>query len=174
MSKFSTIILVASIIGLNLLARTGLAQETTPKVVLNTPMLQFGSPDAVPRQLEEDSRQKGSLSGKDILSEYREWKEQFYQKTGISLTIDYTAGGQWASNTISGEDSFTSGALRFYGSSELVGRGTDNTGTLIWKIEQRHAYSTSPASEKFWSCISAIKRIEKFSLGSNSNCARPP
>ena len=79
MSKFSTIILVASIIGLNLLARTGLAQETTPKVVLNTPTLQFGSPDAVPRQLEEDSRQKGSLSGKDILSEYREWKEQFYQ-----------------------------------------------------------------------------------------------
>jgi porin len=146
MNKFLTSILVGTVFGLSPVARVVLAEDTDPIRIVNTPVLQFGSTDAVPRQLEDDSRQKNSLSGKDYLRRYREWKEQFRERTGISFTFDYTAGGQWPSNTISGENSFTSGAARFYGSWELVGRGTENTGTFVWKIEQRHAYSSSPAS----------------------------
>lgn len=141
-----TFFLAGSIFGLVLTAQTCLSQETAPISYLNAPVLQFGSPDSVSNRLDEDTQEKRSLTGQDFLGGYREWKEQFYEQTGISFAFDYTSGGHWPSNTISGRDSFTSGAVRFYGSWELVGRGTKNTGTFVWKGEHRHRYSKLPAS----------------------------
>ena len=35
--------------------------------------------------------------------------------------------------------------VRIFGSWELLGRGTDTTGTLVYKVEHRHAYTdTAP------------------------------
>jgi porin len=138
-----TLFYATAFLGLSMQA--GLSQETAQTDILNRPTLQFGSTDAVSRQLEDDREQKGSLSGQDHLQRYNQWKEEFRKRTGISYTFDYSIGAIWPSNTNSGEGTFSSGAARFYGSWDLVGQGTKNTGSLIWKVEHRHAYSALPA-----------------------------
>lgn len=40
-----------------------------------------------------------------------------------------------------GERTSASGALRFYGSWELLGRGTDHKGGIVFKVENRHAFT---------------------------------
>ncbi len=44
------------------------------------------------------------------------------------------------------DDSASGGMIRFFGSWELVGRGTKNSGALVWKVENRHAYDDKPPS----------------------------
>jgi porin len=145
MNKFLKSVLVGTGVGLSLTVQSVLAEETPPQPVLTAPVLKFGGTDAVPRQLDEDARAKNSLTGTDVLRDYRAWKEQLYERTGISYTLDYSVGAAWPSNTISGENNFSSGAVRFYGNWEIAGRGTENTGSLVWKIEHRHAYTALPA-----------------------------
>ena len=56
--------------------------------------------------------------------------------------MDYQALGLTASDPQSGgEDTASAGVARFYGSWNLVGLESGNTGGLVWKVEHRHAYS---------------------------------
>ena len=32
--------------------------------------------------------------------------------------------------------------VRFFGSWDVVGRGTQNTGGIVWKVEHRHKYAS--------------------------------
>ena len=54
--------------------------------------------------------------------------------------MDYSAAYLSANNS-TGEDSAGGGIPRFYGSWDLVGRESGNTGAFVWKVEHRHAYS---------------------------------
>ncbi len=146
MKNLSTSCLIGAAIILTLSTQPGQSQEVDPTRNVSPVNLQFGGPDAVPGQLQDDARPKTSLTDTNALLGYRDWKEQFREKTGISYTLDYTTGALSPSNTVSGEDSFTSGAVRFYGTWDLVGRGTANTGTFVWKVENRHGYSGPPVS----------------------------
>ena len=123
----------------------GIAQEAqTPNADDSFPYPQFGGPDSVQDQLVDDARQKDSVTGVNVLQSYSDWKENLRKEHGFSFTLDYTAGFVGATHTLYDEDFFSSGAARFYGSWDLVGRESGNTGTFIWKIENRHKYTDIP------------------------------
>ena len=116
----------------------------TPENDRSTVMQQFGGPGSVPGQLAEDARLKESLTDVSLPQNYTDWKENLRKEHGLSFTLDYTVGFVGATNTLYDDDSFSGGAARLYGSWELVGRESGNTGTFIFKAEHRHRYSDIP------------------------------
>jgi porin len=102
----------------------------------------FGSPDTVENLIEDDARISGALIGKRIVEPWFEWKKSVQDKHGLSLGVDYSAVTLKSNKTgASGNDNAAAGMLRFYGSWDLVGQGTKNTGAFIWKLEHRHKYT---------------------------------
>ena len=93
----------------------------------------FGGPDAVPNQLNQDEKSWGDF-------------KEGLAKDGLRFSVDYSAIALSANKSLSGaDDSSSGGMLRFYGQWDLTGDGTPDTGSLIWKVEHRHAYSdTAP------------------------------
>jgi porin len=125
----------------------GLAQEAqTPEESGTSTAAQFGGPNSVQDQLADDARPKDSLTDRTMLQDYFNWKDDLRKEHGLSFSIDYTAGVLAATNTLGGEDIFASGAVRFYGSWDLIGRESGNTGSFVWKIEHRHRYTDIPVS----------------------------
>ncbi|MFA0027677.1 porin [Vibrio breoganii] len=89
----------------------------------------FEGPDSVENTI---AAQKG---------EQKHWRENLADK-GFTFGADYFALGLASPNGATGDDvSASSGVARLYGQWNLVGRDSGNTGSLIWKIEHRHAYS---------------------------------
>jgi porin len=125
----------------------GMAQEAqTPEDHGSSTVPQFGGPDSVRDQLADDERPKESLTGVSMLQRYFDWKDGLRKEHDFSFTLDYTAGFLGATNTLNDEDFFAGGAVRFYGSWDLIGRESGNTGTFIWKVENRHKYTDIPPS----------------------------
>ena len=60
--------------------------------------------------------------------------------------MDYTALYFNASENLGGEDDAGSGIFRLFGSWTLTGRETGNTGSAVFKVENRHAYTNIPVS----------------------------
>ncbi len=101
----------------------------------------FGGPGAVGNTIEDDRTQSGEF-GKKLLQSWYEWKDSLQENRGISLSVDYTPLFLRSSqNGNSGENTASSGMLRFFGSWDLVGLGSKNTGSLVWKVEHRHKYA---------------------------------
>jgi porin len=96
----------------------------------------FGGPDAVSNQLEQDREGWGDFK-EDLAGQ------------GLRFTVDYSAIGMEASDATAGADDDSAGGMvRFYGQWDALGKGTENTGALIWKVEHRHAY-TDTAPKQF-------------------------
>lgn len=102
----------------------------------------FGGPNSVQNQQDDDASITDSLTGLGGLESYFNWKDHLREQHGFSYTLDYTSGALAASSSLSGRDFYASGALRFYGSWDLIGRESGNTGTFIWKAEHRHGHTT--------------------------------
>jgi len=101
----------------------------------------FGGPNAVPNQIEEDRREAGlSPVWRTKAGEaWDTWKGGLKEDHGFGLGLDYTAVYFNASDTFPGaEDSAAAGNFRLYGDWELFNRGEANNGALIWKVEHRH------------------------------------
>ncbi|MGF1727654.1 carbohydrate porin [Photobacterium nomapromontoriensis] len=95
----------------------------------------FGGPDSVDNTISEQSAEK------------RTWRDDLVQN-GVTLGIDYNAVGFISANGSEGNSVSTRGGVaRFYGQWDAVGRDTPNTGSLVWKIEHRHAYSDYPPKD---------------------------
>jgi len=118
--------------------------KQTPENDRSAAMQQFGGPGSVPGQMADDERLKESLTDVSLPQNYTDWKENLRKEYGLSFTLDYTAGFVGATNTMYDEDFFAGGAARFYGSWELVGRESGNTGSFIFKVEHRHKYTDIP------------------------------
>jgi porin len=102
----------------------------------------FGGPDAVENQIESDRAVKDVLLETELFKPYLGWKEGIREKSGLSLGTDYTSVFLTANNTLPNKsDDASSGMFRFFGTWELLGRGTDDTGTLSFKFDHRHSYS---------------------------------
>jgi len=102
----------------------------------------FGGPDAVENLIEDDARKTGALIKERITQPWFDWKEKVQKERGLSLGIDYSAVYLNSSEMgASGNDDASAGMVRFFGSWDLVGRGTKDTGALIWKVEHRHKYT---------------------------------
>jgi len=76
------------------------------------------------------------------LQPYYEWKRSVREKTDVQLGQDYTSLYQKASDSLTDEDSASAGVYRFYGRWLVAGKGTKDTGALVFKIENSHKYST--------------------------------
>jgi len=139
----SEIIRPTGLLLLSLLTMLSQSLEASEKNVRST-VQQFAGPGSVPGQLAEDARLTDSLTDVTVPKNYTDWKKSLLQKHGLKFTVDYSATGLTATNTLNDENSFAGGVVRFYGQWDLVGRDSGNTGSFIWKIEQRHKYTTIP------------------------------
>ena len=104
-------------------------------------VIKFGSPNKVENRIAEDARPREALVEERVLQPWFDWKESLYESTGVSLGLDYSNFFLAANNDF-GKDSASSGMIRFFGSWEAVNRGSKNTGSLVWKIENRHRYGS--------------------------------
>jgi len=100
----------------------------------------LAGPDQVDNQLESDAGPKDPLINFGFLDGYLGFKDRLKESSGFGFGIDYTATYFGASASL-GEDRAGSGILRLFGSWELVGRESGNTGAFVYKIEHRHAYT---------------------------------
>ena len=99
----------------------------------------FGGPGAVENQITDDEKPVPALIQKRLLQPWFDWKASLQERTGFSFGLDHIGLYLGASNS-EGEDSASGGIFRFFGSWDLVGRGTPNSGALVWKVEYRHRY----------------------------------
>ncbi len=106
----------------------------------------FSGPDSVDRQLETDAEPGQPLFRPDFLQSYFDFKGNLTEKTGLNFGVDYSGIYLWASESLTHEQA-GGGMVRLYGTWDLVGRASENTGTFIYKVEHRHRYSTIPAAD---------------------------
>ncbi len=99
----------------------------------------FGSPDSVGNLIADDAKSIPALVQERLLDPWFEWKGGLQERHGLSFGADYSALYLGSDNSL-GEDNASGGMVRFFGSWDLVGRGTKNTGAFVWKIEHRHRY----------------------------------
>lgn len=93
----------------------------------------FEGPDSVENTIAEQKAQKKS------------WRESLAED-GFTFGADYFALGLTSEGGVGGDSvDASSGVARLYGSWHLFGKDTQNSGSLVWKVEHRHAYGdTSP------------------------------
>jgi len=142
-----SVCLVSTAILLVMSIQPAMAQEAPPPEEEESSTSQrFGGPNSVPGQLADDARLTESLTDRTAFQSYFDWKDRLREKHGVDFSLDYTAGILGATNTLRDDDTFAGGAVRFFGRWDLVGRKSGNTGTFVWKIENRHKYTDIPPS----------------------------
>jgi porin len=107
----------------------------------------FGGPTSVGEQLREDDELKEPAfrfpGFNSFFSPWFKWKKKLNEKYGLQLGLDYNLLYQGVSDTLANnDDKAASGALRFFGRWNLLGRDTKNPGTLVFKVENRHRIGT--------------------------------
>ncbi|WP_205472909.1 carbohydrate porin [Agarivorans sp. Alg241-V36] len=91
----------------------------------------FESPDSVENTI---AQQKNQQLG---------WREKL-AKDGFTFGADYFALGLASGDGANGNSvNAASGVARLYGAWNLVNQNASNSGSLVWKIEHRHAYGDS-------------------------------
>ena len=131
------------VFALIMITQYGTAQEVQKP---DTTQAQFGGPGSVQGQEAEDRKAKTSVFEVGEMPAYSDWKDKLREKHALTYTVDYSSAVFTATNTLNSDNLFASGALRFYGSWSPVGRKSGNTGSFIWKVENRHGYTDVPAS----------------------------
>jgi len=107
----------------------------------------FGGPTSVGGTLDGDRRAEAMMpADAQPTRGYFDFKQRVEDKYGLAFGFDYNAFYQKASQ-IPGEDSAAGGVLRAFGQWTLTGRGTQNTGTLVYKVENRHRIGTDIAPQ---------------------------
>lgn len=103
----------------------------------------FGGPNSVATTVEEDAEDKRPVFETGFLDSYHERKKSFAERIGFSYGVDYSAVFLSATDSL-GKDDASGGMIRFYGTWDLAGRKSGNTGTFVWKVEHRHKYGSIP------------------------------
>lgn len=116
------------------------AKETRPAAKAIT------GPDAVDNQLDNDQDEKPNLLDANLLKSWEDWKADIADRSGLSFGLDYNALGLAATDSL-GDETSASGVFRLFGTWNMIGRGTKNTGGIVFKVEHRHAYTDVAPSE---------------------------
>ena len=107
----------------------------------NDSIPKLGSVDQVDNRIAFDDVMKQPVFELTFLQPYFDFKKNLKETTGLSFALDYTSV-YFGTNSKLGEGKAGSGIFRFYGSWELVGRKSGNSGALVYKLEHRHKYTT--------------------------------
>jgi porin len=94
----------------------------------------LAGPGSTRAQLESDSRSQRGWS---------DWKASLKDRTGLDFGFDFIGLGMVATESV-GQNTAGTGVARLFWEWELTGRGTENTGTLVGKVDYRHALGTVP------------------------------
>ncbi len=112
---------------------------------------EFGGPGSVGGDLKEDDEVKKTVYRFEAiqrgLKPYFDWKGRINKEHGLAFSFDYTAMYQAASDS-PGEDKAAGGIARFFGSWTVLGRDSGNTGSLVYKVENRHKLGTDIAPQE--------------------------
>lgn len=100
--------------------------------------LHITSPSSVGQQLKEDRSIKHTFDS--IFLPYDQWKTDFGEKTGFHFGIDYNALYFRSSYSPTYKES-SSGVIRFYTNWDLIGGDSEDKGSLVVKLENRHAFT---------------------------------
>ena len=90
-------------------------------------------------------REANPLYESHLFAPLKKWRDGVAEKTGINWSLDYSALFMSVNNS-PGKDNAAGGMVRFFGYWDLVNRVGPNKGSLNWKIEHRHKYSSIPPS----------------------------
>ena len=102
----------------------------------------LAGPSSVGGQLDKDREAKGASDPVPRLSErYFSFKNRVEEEYGFSFGFDYNALFQAASDSL-GDDKAAGGVFRAYGQWTLVGKDSENTGALVYKVENRQRLPT--------------------------------
>jgi porin len=101
----------------------------------------FGGPDAVENVISDDAKPISALIKERVTDPWFEWKKGLQEETGFSFGVDYSSLLLTAEGS-TGNDNASGGMARLFGAWDLVGRGTKDTGALVWKVEHRHRYGS--------------------------------
>ena len=120
----------------------------------------FGGPNAVPNQLESDAFEAIGAWGTQRGESWDAWKKKLQEEHGFGIGLDYT-GVYFKADDAEGlglpagtqSDKSAGGIARLFGSWDLLGRDSGNTGSFVWKIESRHNYSSSPNPARTWAAL---------------------
>ena len=106
---------------------------------------QFGGPSSVGGQIAEDAVvvPQWRLQGlQDYFDPWYRFKERTNDGDRLQFNIDESIFYQVATDSL-GESNAASGLVRVYGQWELLGRGSENPGLLVFKGENRHRIGTA-------------------------------
>ena len=105
----------------------------------------FGGPSSVGPQIRSDDEIKGTTYRFEGLSTslrpYYEFKNRLANDSGLAFGVDYNVLGQHATRSL-GDDGAAGGVFRFFGTWTLLGRATPDTGSLTYKVENRHRFAS--------------------------------
>jgi porin len=100
----------------------------------------FGGPNGVPGELEQTEAivEAFRVDNRNIaLGGWYDWKRELQDKYGLNFGINASMLGAWASDALGDEDDAAGGVYRLQGEWTLFGRGTGNTGSVIFRVENR-------------------------------------
>ncbi len=105
----------------------------------------FAAPGSTVRQLEEDDEEKTPAlrfeAFDEALKPWFEYKKSLAEESGLQIGFAYTLLHQEVDESLTSEDSATSGIFRVSGKWELLNRGEKNKGQLVFSVDNRAAYS---------------------------------
>ena len=97
----------------------------------------FSSPRSVPGTLKITSVRQDEGG----FREYRDWKNRLEDRVGVTFGIDEMIQYLGTNSDLSPSDA-ASNVFRLYGNLAASGRGTENAGALVFKIENRIAFGS--------------------------------
>ena len=112
---------------------SGYSQQTNQSDTIKADKV-FGGPSSVQEQIKRDESHEAI-----IFQSYFDFKSKLKKSSGFSYVIDYFSDYQIATAS-RGKKSAFSGVFRVFGSWDLIGKKSDNTGSLVFKVENRHSY----------------------------------
>ena len=110
----------------------------------------FGGASSVGGTLKKDAAAQPSA-----LKPYFDFKSRVEENIGLAFGFDYNALFQAATDSL-GADNAAGGALRMFGRWGLVGNESVKTGTLVYKVENRHKLGTEVTPQSFGAEIGYI------------------
>jgi len=110
----------------------------------------FGGPGSVVSQIDADEKPKEPIFDHDAvpgdLQPYDDFKVRLREEHGLAFGVDYNMLLQLAGES-SGHTNAAGGVFRMFGSWTVLGPNTDNTGSIEFKVENRHRLGTDIAPQ---------------------------
>lgn len=131
----------------------------------------FGGPSSVSEQLRESNETRSSIYQFDSLQRtfrpWFDWKKQLNEDHGLTLGLNAYWLAQTASGSMSDDDDAFGGIYRLQGSWTAFGRGTNHSGNLEWRIENRSDAFSQIAPQSLSTALGATTLNTGFGYSDN-------